>query len=538
LPFRVNEAFPRATTGRSLATRRIDSPFRQQSYTFHLRLSFPQASNSPFEVAIMYRFLANAFSLRSSVRSVRSTRRPRLECLEDRLTPSTLLVDDNLAQNPKAKFTSIQAAINAAHSGDDIRVYPGTYAEQLTIGAGKNGLTIEAATGTVPLVAAPATLTGNDALVTISSSQNVRIEGLSIQGNASAEFGIRVDTGASATLEDNKISSILGANGAGIFVGQSSPADTTSGHATIEGNKISNYGKVGIAVNGTKYRADIGRNTVVGIGDTGTVAQNGIQIADGASGDIERNDVSGNRYTGTAANGFDATGILVSGAGGHTQVEGNQVHANQVGILIYRSKGVEVDGDVSYKNTADGISIVDSANTAAYFDQTFQNAGDGISVYGGDPAHPSVGNLIALVSSHDNAGNGIYLEKTSKFTLLGNATNSNGANGIFLNDADHGSLLGNAAGRNGLSGIAVTSGSSSNQISVNDTDRNKRDGIELSGSMGDTVTHNDSDSNGRYGISETEPDTSVDNTYANNSADHNAVADFFPKVLDVKKKPK
>ena len=486
----------------------------------------------------MFRFLANAISPRSSVRTVRHSRRPCLECLEDRLTPSTLLVDDNLAQNPKAKFTSIQAAINAAHAGDDIRVYPGTYAEQLTIGAGKNGLTIEAATGTAPLVTAPATLTGNDALVTISSSQNVRIEGLSIQGNASTQFGIRVDTGASASLEDNKISSILGANGAGIFVGQSSAVDATSGHADIEGNKISNYTKVGIAVDGAKYRADIEHNTVVGIGDDATIAQNGIQIADGASGDIERNDVSGNRYTGTAVNGFDASGILVSGAGSHTEVEGNHVHANEVGILIYESKGVEVDGDVSDKNTADGISIVDSANTDVQFVRTFENAGDGISVYGGDPNHPSVGNSIAFVSSHDNVGNGIYLETTSKFSLLGNSTNNNGANGILLNDADHGSVLGNSAGRNGLSGIAVTSGSASIQISGNDTDKNKRDGIELVDSTGNTVTHNDSDSNGRYGISEAEPDASVDNTYLNNSADHNAVADFFPMALDVKKKPK
>ena len=171
----------------------------------------------------MFRFLANAFSLRSSVRSVRNSRRPRLECLEDRLTPSTLFVDDNKVQDPKAKYTSIQAAINAAHAGDDIRVYPGTYAEQLTIGAGKNGLEIEAATGTAPVVTAPATLTGNAAVINISASQNVRIENLSIQGNASTEFGIRVDTGASADLDDNTISSILGANGAGIFVGQSMP---------------------------------------------------------------------------------------------------------------------------------------------------------------------------------------------------------------------------------------------------------------------------------------------------------------------------
>src|SRR6202012_4312335 len=128
---------------------------------------------------------------------------------------------------------------------------------------------IEPATNKAPVVTAPATLAGTGALVTISSSQNVRIEALSIQGNASTEFGIRGSPGAPAVIDDNTISSILGHNGAGIFVGQSSATDTTSGHATIEGNKISGYAKVGIAVNGAKYQGDIERNTVVGGGDNG-----------------------------------------------------------------------------------------------------------------------------------------------------------------------------------------------------------------------------------------------------------------------------
>jgi parallel beta-helix repeat protein len=484
----------------------------------------------------MLRFLQDALSLRTSVRPQRRasrSARPRLECLEDRLTPSTLTVDDNLVQNPKAGFTSIQKAINAAHAGDDIRVYPGTYAEQLTIGAGKNGLTIEAATGTAPIITAPASLTGNAALVTISSSQNVRISGLSIQGNSKAQFGIRVDTGASAVLDADTISSILGANGVGIYVGQSSASDTAAGHATIVDNKVTNYEKAGIVVDGAKYSADVERNTVVGIGDTAAIAQDGIQVGDGANADVERNDVSGNRYT---VKGFNAAGILLFGAGSKTEVEDNQTHANQEGIFVYQSKGTEVDGNVSYKNTADGITIVDSANTDVHCDQTFKNGGDGISVYGGNAADPSTGNVIANVSSYDNAGNGIYLEKTSKFTLLGNTTNSNGANGILLNDADHGIVLSNTAGHNGLSGIAVTAGSNSNQIRGNDTDKNTRDGIEIVDSTGNTVTANGADSNGRYGISEAEPDGSVDNTYSNNSAKKNALADFDPTTLDVKKK--
>ena len=35
-----------------------------------------------------------------------------------------ILVDDDKVQCPNADFTSIQAAVNAAHSGDTIRVCP------------------------------------------------------------------------------------------------------------------------------------------------------------------------------------------------------------------------------------------------------------------------------------------------------------------------------------------------------------------------------------------------------------------------------
>ena len=46
---------------------------------------------------------------------------------------ATWTVDDDLAQYPGASFTTIQAAVDAASSGDIIRVYAGTYDEQILI---------------------------------------------------------------------------------------------------------------------------------------------------------------------------------------------------------------------------------------------------------------------------------------------------------------------------------------------------------------------------------------------------------------------
>src|SRR5437870_3654094 len=63
-----------------------------------------------------------------------SSYKPRLECLEDRLVPSSVLtVDDDKVQNPGALFTTIGAAVAAANPGDTIKVYAGTYSESVDV---------------------------------------------------------------------------------------------------------------------------------------------------------------------------------------------------------------------------------------------------------------------------------------------------------------------------------------------------------------------------------------------------------------------
>ena len=52
---------------------------------------------------------------------------------DDHRKGATLTVDDDRVQCPNAGFTSIQAAVTAAHAGDRINVCPGTYNEQVAI---------------------------------------------------------------------------------------------------------------------------------------------------------------------------------------------------------------------------------------------------------------------------------------------------------------------------------------------------------------------------------------------------------------------
>src|SRR5262245_35273224 len=64
----------------------------------------------------------------------KSRRSPLLERLEDRNLLSTVwMVDDDRVQCPTADFTSIGAAVAAAHRGDVIEVCPGTYNESVVV---------------------------------------------------------------------------------------------------------------------------------------------------------------------------------------------------------------------------------------------------------------------------------------------------------------------------------------------------------------------------------------------------------------------
>ncbi len=104
----------------------------------------------------------------------------------------------------------------------------------------------------------------------------------------------------------------------------------SSATGTISNNSISLYQKGGITVNGPGSAATVSSNTVVGSADRCTfIAQNGIQIGFGASGQVMRNKVTGHSYTGT--NNASSAGILVYGGCGSALTTGVQIVKNVVG---------------------------------------------------------------------------------------------------------------------------------------------------------------------------------------------------------------
>lgn len=122
--------------------------------------------------------------------------------------------------------------------------------------------------------------------------------------------------GASGTIEKN---TVLGVNqgasgcqeGNAIEV-RNAPFDGTHPNTktvNISGNALANYQKNGITASGD-VNATIRDNTVAGAGPVSYIAQNGIQVGFGGSGEVRGNIIVGNWYTGCSNKDAAKTGCV------------------------------------------------------------------------------------------------------------------------------------------------------------------------------------------------------------------------------------
>ncbi|MFA7310082.1 MAG: right-handed parallel beta-helix repeat-containing protein, partial [Candidatus Paceibacterota bacterium] len=270
--------------------------------------------------------------------------------------PSTTYVNATdptcAGQNPC--YATIQAATDAVAAGGTVMVAAGTYQEQVSIS--KDIHLVGSGIGST-VIQAPATMVdtgfGLNVVVVKGSGVQAEINGLTVAGPGpsacgSIGAGIFVGDGADANIHDNSItdirdSSLSGCqNGQGIYVGRHSLS--TSGTATISDNVITGYQKGGVVVSNAGSSATINHNMVTGVGATNQIAQNGIQISDGATGSITNNTVSGNEcdYSSCGSDWYTQTqsaGIMAVDSAGSIEISGNSISDNDMGIYHQLASG-------------------------------------------------------------------------------------------------------------------------------------------------------------------------------------------------------
>ena len=262
----------------------------------------------------------------------------------------TILVDDDKVQCPTAKFTTIQSAVDAANPGDTIRVCAGTYVEQVSI---SKALTIRGDNGAIVM---PGAVKANAsdipggvsvaAVILVTNASAVEIDNLIVDGSNNGISECSPDLkgilfqNSSGAIRHNAVRHIrLSPSPNGCQSGEAIEVETASGltsTVTIHGNSVWDYQKNGITANGTGTQATITANAVTGIGPTTGAAQNGIQIAFGATGSITGNSIADNIWAtcmSTTDCSTNATGVLVFESDG-ILVANNTTGSNNIGIFI------------------------------------------------------------------------------------------------------------------------------------------------------------------------------------------------------------
>ncbi len=293
-------------------------------------------------------------------------------------------------------FNSVQAAVDAVAANGTVYLCGATpFVEQVFLGksvtvTGDPGASIASPTTADKFALAsdtrfPSQFQSHDlfapqAIVVVTgAATNATIKGIGVHGPlpgnggcANREYGVLVLGGflqltkASVTNAQDANASLNGCQfGVGVQVGSKNwrTADWSlnlvenfTADAEIENTTITGYAKNGITIDGIGSDGDIHDNIVSGFGPTAVVAQNGIEIARGATGEVDHNSVSGNQYIGP---GFaSSTGVLLYGGCGDPLVANVDIHNN---TAVDNDVGISMD---NYNPTCDGPATTPTKNRA------------------------------------------------------------------------------------------------------------------------------------------------------------------------------
>lgn len=353
----------------------------------------------------------------------------------------------------KAQYSTISAAVAAANPGDQITVCPGTYQEQVLIN--KANLQLQTQGNTPATIKAPQTLNSadNGAIVTISAPQ-VKILGFTITSSGipgnpgSLKYGVYIMGGGSGDLEKDDISNInddpLSGDQNGVAVQAGFAGDNTTpatvGYVTLKNDTIENYQKNGVTVDGPGSIGDIENNVVIGSGPGPNIAQNGIQVSNGASATVKNNVVSDNVYnadysscnaTSSNQNGCTtATGILLFQAG-KTDVEQNTLSTNDTALYDYdpTATGTPAQGPPGGPNPPGGNATA-TLNNNTITDSTFDGLVINTDTTGAQVQNTNVSGTWGHAAYGQDNGDGIDVFATTKAQIQNSMAEGNSEDGI------------------------------------------------------------------------------------------------------------
>jgi parallel beta-helix repeat protein len=431
----------------------------------------------------------------------RATFKPLVEQMESRRLLATAQVDDNFATDDPVhhRFTTIQAAVNASHAGDTIRVKPGTYNESVTVDkrltivaeheAAHDGRTTKNNSKGAAIVEIPAggsygfNLTANDIVI-----RGFQIQDSDDNGNPAGADGI-VTPGT--TSGDQILNNLITGTTMGVYLNSSGAQRTI-----VKGNAFDSNNQAGAAAGNGIYsdqglsNTQIVKNTFAGQENASIIlvgaAQSNVLIRD---------------------NGMTDDAPLIVANLTHSEISHNtMVHPNGSGIFLAGGSS-----DVTIKDN----KLTGGADTFTGINLRF------------DPADYPVTTPNSNIRIQNNVVTGFgdagirLREGTNHVTVQNNRVQHNGTEGgglggITVEDSDNNIVQNNDASFNNGDGILLLN-SDHNLVQNNTAKSNTGDGIHLSGtSAGNTVTKNTAQKNGGFDLHDDTGGTA--NTWTKNKA--------------------
>ena len=278
-------------------------------------------------------------------------------------------------------YSSIGAPVSRAVAGETVEAFAGTYEEQVAIttddltlvGASSGSTTIQSPSGALQSIGSLQPVLG------VNEAIGVTIRNLTVDGNGQgdAQGGGFAGIGfsdAGGTVEDVTVTGVRNDPLSGAQRGTGIRAENEDGAArsvTITNTTVQDFQKNGITLQGAGLTVDVSGNTVTGAGPITEIAQNGIEVDDGAEGTIASNQITDISYTGTPGNDFVASAIIPNGA---LSVTGNTVQNSQVGIFALSA------ADATFANNVINAPASPTTRTGDVY---------GLIVYGIAPASSS-----------------------------------------------------------------------------------------------------------------------------------------------------
>jgi len=358
-------------------------------------------------------------------------------------------------------YTSIQAAIGAAYSGDTIEVYSGTYYEDVNVTKQLILRGVDTGSGK-PVVAAG----GNGSAITLSAN-GIVLDGFTVtnSGHSSNDAGIKVTsnynniTGNNASSNNNYGISLYYSNNNRISGNNASNNRWAGIHLsksrnnTITGNTASNN-RDGFHLSSTSYY-----NTI-----TGNTASNNRWYGIYLDGRYLQDFCSNNNITGNTAS-YNGWGIVLGSSRSNTITRNNASNNDYCGIDLRLSRNNNITGNTASYNVW-GILLGSSRNNTITRNNANNNHGVGICI------GSSSNNTITGNTASYNNNSGIYIDQSSNNTITGNTASYNKWSGIKLWRSRNNTITGNTASNNDWYGIYLSYGirlrdSSDNKIYLN-----------------------------------------------------------------------